>query len=650
MSKETIKMLFEPIEVALCVVDVISIGFRSSVLFYVLLLILETGYVVFMRRYYSKEEFPSERIVFYGKIFIVCFVAGFIYSLFFLMQSDIGIDRSKMAVMPVAIFTGLTAYGIYYDGQTKTKAAIEVLDSIVTEEEKKGNMDVVLCRDNESRKPVAWLEVDRYLHLLLIGATGAGKTSQVLIPLLYQDIQKDNRSIIVLEPKGDLAEKTYAMATLMGKKAMYFNPVHPDCPSFNPFYGEEDVVVENMCRIFTALNKSNNMYFQVMAENLLRYGLMVLKRLEKASINPKTGIPTKPATMVRFSNLIHNSNAEGVKMVTEFKKISNITALERKQNADIAAWFLDDYFVVNSKTYENTSIVRAQFVRLTSNKYLRKVLNPESGQSDIRFDQILEDDIVLAIGTAQGLLQQLGAYLGYFIMLSYQAAVLRRGGTEATRKPNIFVCDEFQKYADIGFSDVLTQGRSYRVSAILATQSRKQITMNMDAHEGAAFLEVVSTNARNVILFPGASIDDVEYFSKKFGTVRRKQVSYSKSRPNMGFFHMAGLNGGSNSESEREVEEAEHSVDSLEFKDFGQISYQLVKRNTLQRAREGTVEWIPRDINDKIDYLVSLYAEEQNKKAEEILEKEKEEMEKRNDMTKMPYHMQSFGGVVDPLD
>lgn len=62
--------------------------------------------------------------------------------------------------------------------------------------------DIVLCKDAETGKPVIWPHSDRYTHMLCLGPTGSGKTSQTIIPLIYQDIQKKNVGITVLEPKG----------------------------------------------------------------------------------------------------------------------------------------------------------------------------------------------------------------------------------------------------------------------------------------------------------------------------------------------------------------------------------------------------------------------------------------------------------------
>ena len=496
-----------------------------------------------------------------------------------------------------------------------------VAKGIGLNEEKENELDVVLCKDAATNEDAVIRLKDRYLHMLILGATGTGKTSQILIRMLLQDIKAEHRSIIVLEPKGDFAEQAYGLGKLMNKKSIYFNPTHVDCPTFNPFYGDEDAVIENMCKTFNAINKSNNEYFKVMAETLMRNGLMVLKRLERQPVTPGKTYWGKPATLINFNTLIYNSNGDGQKMINEFKSISNIDNLEKKQNLDLWAWFSHDYFSQNSKTYENTSIVRAQISKLISNKYLRRCLNPE-GKPDIMFDDILEDDIILAIGTEKGILQDLGSFLGLFLFLSYQAAVFRRKGTSDTRKPNLLYVDEFQEYADIGFKEILTMGRSYCVSAILATQARAQMGINMDSHNAKTFIEVVSANARNVVLFPGASPEDVKYYSGKFGQVKREQLRRGVTRQKFEFYTMnQPWKPSTQSEQYTEVWEAEFSETDLMFQDFGTITYQIVKNNTLQRARYGKATFIDKELNEQLKKFVDEYKEKQERKQEEYEEK-----------------------------
>jgi len=639
------QQMYIPIQFGIVLGGLVSSIIMPSILFLLIIIVADTLYTIWLQTQADKSLTTHQLCISYF-VSITAYSMIILNAVFNKMVQATGMPRTNIFIIPTLLLGIIIAIYLFSDMKTKEEYICKQFLGEAKNQESPKDLDVKICTDIETQKPVYWRTTDRFLHMLLIGATGVGKTSQVLLPISLQDIQKNNRSIIVLEPKGDFAEKVYALATLLRKKAMYFNPRLPDCPSFNPFYGEEDAVVENMCKTFNTLNKSKNMYFQVMAENLLRYGLKVLKRLEEANMDYETGISSEPATLIRFNILIHDSNGEGKKMVQKFRNISGITPLEKKENADIAAWFLDDYYQPNSKAYEDTSIVRAQMVKLTSNKYLRRVLNPENGISDIMFDKILEEDIVVAIGTEQGLLQDLGAFLGYFLILSYQSSVLRRGGTEKTRKPNIFICDEFQKYADIGFSDILTQGRSYRVNAILATQSRAQIGMNMDSNQAKSFIEVVSTNARNVILFPGASIEDVEYFSKKFGTIKKVEVRKGTTTPKFNMF-AGSISAGTNSIQESEKEEAEHSVDSLEFKEFGELTYQIVYKNTLQRAREGRVAWIPEDINNKMEQFVEYYRETQEEKSRVISAREDEEKRARRDSVIKQTSVKSTSYVKD---
>ena len=48
--------------------------------------------------------------------------------------------------------------------------------------------DICICK-NKMGGPVILKGMDRYLHTLLIGVTGSGKTSAVLEPMIWQDLQ-----------------------------------------------------------------------------------------------------------------------------------------------------------------------------------------------------------------------------------------------------------------------------------------------------------------------------------------------------------------------------------------------------------------------------------------------------------------------------
>lgn len=147
--------------------------------------------------------------------------------------------------------------------------------------------DVVLCniRDEVIAKAKDPREIlpykDRFLHMLVLGPTGCGKTSQILLPMVNQDMQNFDCGITVLEPKGDFAIKAAMMAKHYGRPFIYFDPAYKNCAKFNPLAGREIDVVENIATTFRMLNPDSPQFFLDLNEQLVRNATKVLKRLDK---------------------------------------------------------------------------------------------------------------------------------------------------------------------------------------------------------------------------------------------------------------------------------------------------------------------------------------------------------------------------------
>lgn len=485
-----------------------------------------------------------------------------------------------------------------------------LLEMIGHEEVKPG--DLIIGTDVKTRRTVRLPIKDRYLHMLILGPTGGGKTSQILLPMIHQDMQTPELGITVMEPKGDLAEKVYAMAKYYGREVQYFNPTMEDCPYFNPLYGDETDAIENIVTTFKMLDPDSKQYFQDMNENLIRNAMKVIKRLYG-----------NDATLLHLETLIQNPGGDGEKMIKEFMKLPAPTQSIMKENRDIAVWFLQDYFTGSTgsrtatKTYENTSGVRAQVTKLTSNKYLRKVLNPPPGHgSDIDFDKALEEGMVIAISTAQGKLRDLGRFLGYFMILQFQSAVFRRPGNENTRRGHMLVLDEFQVYANPGFEDLLTQGRSYRVASHLATQTRALI--GRGGQSGKDFLKVVDSNARNLIVFPGGNGEDAEYYETVFGDIEEVQISKGISRQRFSLVNLL-------SKFQPETESIRESVETkplyshtdIIYQPFGTVFYRIIKNNSIQKPGLCRINFIPRELDDTLNEMVEEFNRRQEQKQQE---------------------------------
>lgn len=472
--------------------------------------------------------------------------------------------------------------------------------------------------------------------MLILGPTGSGKTSQIITPLVYADIKNKDIGVICLEPKGDLAEKVYALSVLEGREAIYFNPTLKSCPYFNPLMGDETDVIENMVTTFKMLDPDSSNFFQDNNENLIRRSVKVLKRLRGDD-----------ATLLELDMFINNvkqskGDSKGPLMVggigdmtiTEFELMNKREpdARIRKENETIISWFKEEYFPgsmggkMAPKAYEHCSGVRGQISKLISNKYLSRVLNPPKS-SELKpgdyldFDTILSEGKVCAISSAQGKLRDLGRFLGFFLILQLQSSVFRRPGNEFTRRGCSLYIDEFQVYANSGFSDMLTMGRSYRVASHLATQNRALIGMN-SGKSAKGFLDLVSTNARNVILFPGANGEDAQYYSKQFGEdlIVKEKRSISRDRASFANLGMRGQEKESISVDEK-FESRLRSTD-ITYRRFGEVIYSIIQNDTLQKPGVCTVQFIPKDINDKAKNFLDKYNDEQEFRDGELHETE----------------------------
>lgn len=451
--------------------------------------------------------------------------------------------------------------------------------------------DIKICTDTKTYRTSFIPLKDRFLHTLILGPTGSGKTSQIILPMINQDMQDINCGITVIEPKTDLAEKVYAMAQYYGRKCLYFNPQYPFCPIFNPLFGEEEIIVENMVLCFRTAMEDSSDFFKDANEQLTRNAVKVVKRVKG-----------NKATILELERFLNNTGGVGRQYISVLEAKNNIekSTDRKKENANLISYFLTDYFNEKSELYNNTSSLRTQLARLNGNRYMRRVLNPTNGSSSIDFTKHLEEGGVIAITTAQGILNQtLSRLLGYFLILNLQSAVFQRKGTEFTRLSHFLYIDEFQEYANKGFGVMLTQGRSYRVASHLATQNRALIAGGGD-REGQAFLELVMTNCRNQILFPDLNPDDCEYFSRAFGEVTTYKSSVSRSRDSGQYIGYKSFSHSTTEEKDRRI-----SPTDISQRPFGQITYKLMKDNTAQKASFGKVNFLPQALNGQLNQMIA---------------------------------------------
>lgn len=402
---------------------------------------------------------------------------------------------------------------------------------------------------------------------------------------------------------------------------MLFDPQANHPLHFNPLYGPEDKAVATVTSTLIDSLSDSSEYFQNMGKTLIQNAVHVAKQ-----------VYGDDATLIHINDLMFNTNNRGSEMVKKLSEL-NVSMEQTIKNQDYQAYFLNDYYSGidksnrgGTKTYEQTSGVRAALNNLLDDPKIHEVLNPPAGTgTDIDFDKILRTGDKVVLSTATGTSAQLGRMLGMFLILQLQDAIMRRPGTEETRTPVILYIDEFQEYVSNGFEQILNQGRSFVVSVNVATQ-----TMGLLKEKIGDAVANIDSNTRNKIIYPGGSQDDAEQFEKLFGETKVDQVKRSVSSPvkkgnvvvQKAKKVMSPANkAGSSRESVSEDTVAQprfsktqilyglncNSYKINDAQSFGDVIYRIVSHGSTQLPAGARINYIPADMKEKTDQLVRNY-------------------------------------------
>jgi len=386
--------------------------------------------------------------------------------------------------------------------------------------------DVIICYDRDTLEPVVIPEEDRFLNMLIMGPTGTGKSSQIFIPLIYQDIINGNCGITVIDPKEDLAESIYEVAKQFDRKVIYVDPLNENCPRLNPFEGDEDVVTKNMLRIFSPsfMVKSNEEKRELdMCRNLITKSIKLLKMYPDICAN-NLNIKT-------YSDFVSNKyNQSRIKLNKVLEQL-RVNRLEIEL-IDICEWFLYEYFEPEKDVYGRCASIRIKVDELASNKYLARAMTPTNNSKieKIDFNRHLFNKDIVIMNTRNTILGPLGKTFGEFIMLEFLNATFRRKhyAQEHDKKgylpPHFLYIDEFATYSPV-LTEMFTQGRSFKVGTHIAVQNRALLQMCGDEYTGPQSL-LIESNARNLVIFPGLNGEDAQYYSGQFYNLKPESITY----------------------------------------------------------------------------------------------------------------------------
>jgi len=307
---------------------------------------------------------------------------------------------------------------------------------------------------------------DRSRHLYTVGQTGTGKTT-LLKTMILEDI-RSGEGVCVIDPHGDMfREILRKIPKKRMKDVIVLDPTDREFPiGLNLLEYENDderhFIVQEFCSIITRMmldeygEYAGNMLGPVFWQHLRMNLLLTMSN------------PESPGTLLEFYNIYQEDNywrrwmPLGIKDPLLEKWVKNILPSI-------------DYIKQPSEGISWGAYIGSKIEGFLFDPLLRYIFGQKRSTINIR--NIMDEGKILLVNLAKGELSSKTAqFFGMVLLAKIMAAALTRVKIpEKDRRVFYLYVDEFQSFATEGFITLLSEGRKFGVSLVLANQFISQI-------------------------------------------------------------------------------------------------------------------------------------------------------------------------------
>lgn len=323
------------------------------------------------------------------------------------------------------------------------------------------------------------------------------------------------------------------------KNQMIFDPLDEvDCPYFNPLKGDLATAQKLFKAIILAGADENN-FFDGQGELLLTNSINLLKLLESAQF-VNDGIPQEIVSDIKkefqggsiLTKHVNNylSNTQKMQVYNKWAQVVVADRLKKNmsgaEDMDTSLAGMLEYAAKGSKTFENTSKIRADIAKIVNNKHLNFIYNPTTSEratrKELSFEEAILNKDIIGIATRQEILgQKYARVLGLSLILTLQEIIFSIP-MEKRQYCQLFI-DEFQVFANDDMGILFNQGRSYKVCMFAATQALDQIDTLTKGLK-----ETVLANTFTKLLHSSLNAEDTKYFMGQAG--ESEEVSFEADK------------------------------------------------------------------------------------------------------------------------
>lgn len=335
--------------------------------------------------------------------------------------------------------------------------------------------------------PIGLTSFERERHMFIVGGTGSGKTTMLKYQII-QDIQ-NGKGLAVVDPHGDLAEELLGYIPKERQKDLiYLNPDDLDNPigvnllelpeglTGNDLLREKDRITESVISVMRKIFSDDDSGGHRI-EYILRNTIQTALTLEK------------PTLFTIFRLLNDGKYAKA--------------AIKNLEDDDLKAFWKNELGKAGSmQKVKMAAGITAKIGRFLFSASARAMLEKE--KSDIDFSDVLDGKILICNFSKGRLGEDTSSLFGTTILAKLQLAALKRSEQkQAGRKPFYLYVDEFQNFATLSFTQMLSEARKYKVLLTMAEQSTQQ-------QDDQKLVNIILANVGTVVAFRTGSPKDEE--------------------------------------------------------------------------------------------------------------------------------------------
>lgn len=360
-----------------------------------------------------------------------------------------------------------------------------------------GKAQVARARGNISTR-VRVPESDRLRHVYVIGKTGSGKTN-LLRGMVAQDLQSPSTGLAVVDPHGDLAQHLINLLPAGRRDDLQLVDLSdPDLtPVLNPLItpGRDKLDRSRVSQEVLRLLK-----LRVYHEHSGPRFDEIIRLLLDTMLDD--GYPSVPS-LVDASLLLTDDVIQ-----KHIRRSLRDGDLKRR-------WKFHDTLKSGRDYPDLIDWALSKLDDIQNEPVLRAVLGGQRNTVDI--DRVVANNGILVVSIPESVVGTMAAeFIGSLVLLQLKGALMRRAPEHTP--PFFLYVDEFQKFANIGFEEILAEGRKFGVGLIMAHQNTEQLrkfSINTGESSHALFNSILG-NTGTILSF-GIGSRDAALLSPQLG-------------------------------------------------------------------------------------------------------------------------------------